>query len=218
MSLRILHRACFVTVGLGLALTAAGCFSLDRDAPAISRYVLEMPDAGERAPVDAESAGSRPVVSIGARPFAVAAAYAGRKLVYRTGPVEIEADFYHEYVIPPAVAVTEAAVECFGRLEGLEGVHRDGGASRAAYWIEGDLLQIHARTEGGRTTAVLEVRFVLVDASTSAIVWRDTYLAERAVRSDAPRDVVQAQSLNLADLLERSGRDLQTAVRALATR
>ena len=85
------------TVIVVMLLALVGC----RPAAYDGRfYVLEAKRAQESSPMRSE-------VALEVRRFGVDAVFAEKPLVYRTGPLSYEPDYYNEFLVSPAVMVTD---------------------------------------------------------------------------------------------------------------
>jgi cholesterol transport system auxiliary component len=93
-----------------LALTVlAGCaHMLTTAAPERRFYALTAQRPEALAPARDKS-----VLKV--RPFQISPAYQGKDMVYRTGDVEYQADYYNVFFVQPGAAATQAAEEWIGR-------------------------------------------------------------------------------------------------------
>ena len=82
-----------------LVSTFSGCVSLTREAPETIRYVLDAERASPKVanPID---------VALEVRSLHATPPFGNRKLVFRDGDDTVEVDFYREFIVPPATAVT----------------------------------------------------------------------------------------------------------------
>lgn len=181
-----------------------GCISLQRDAPQTTRYVLDVarPD-GERG----DGAGPRLEV----RAFHGAAAYGGTKLVYRTGASTVDVDFYHEWFVPPALALTDLTRDWLAASGRFETVRGAGGPLAADWVLDADLVALYGDDRGGEHAAVLDLHVIVVDALERTLVLERSYAAREPTADGQPATLVAGFERAAATVLGRLERDLENA-------
>ncbi len=192
----------FNTALVLLCLTTGGCLSLAKQPPETTRYVLDVRrDAGET--------GNRSGPRIEVRSFHSSASFGGRKLVYRTGEHEVESDYYHELVVPPAVAVSEATRAWLSASERFTTAHA--GSSVSPDWtIEGDLVTMHGDYRG-EPRAVVGIHVTVVARDGSRIVLDELFEHAEPMASEGPAELVAAWNRALGAILTRLETSLATA-------
>lgn len=188
---------------LAIALLC-GCLGLDleRAPPEQTRYLLDA-----RRPANAPAAAARSALVLEVRSFHAAQAWANRPLAYRTGAHRVETDFYHEFLVPPGIALAELCRRWLaesgrfaqvvapgmrttpdlileGEVEGLYGDYRDPTAPRAVL----ELLVMVTDAAGGpaRLQVGLAAEAPLDGAGPDALVRAfDAAFAEAMVKLEA---------------------------------
>ena len=193
---------------LAALLGLTSCVDFSQQAPEKERYLL----ATRRRAITAPAAGA-PVLLL--RTFAVAPAFAGRAMVVQTGPQTFASDYFHEWFIPPADAVTAVVERWFLDCGRFAAVVHTGSPLPARYRLEGDLrvFQVDV-SKTARPHAVVELQIYLIDE-------RDAVAPVKLVRnlkatspaaSAGAEDLVRALDAALAICLEDLERDLGAVV------
>src|SRR5262249_42227976 len=119
-------RAALVACG---AMTIVAC-SIGKPMPQVTTYVLDLPvDAAEH------SMPRRPeVLRVGN--VRVAAAFAGRALIYRLNDVQYTSDPYHAFMAEPGAMLGDRIAAWLGRVGPFRSVASPGGAGPAAYVLD----------------------------------------------------------------------------------
>ncbi|MFA4944075.1 MAG: ABC-type transport auxiliary lipoprotein family protein [Lentisphaeria bacterium] len=198
----------FLTGSAALLLAAAGCLGgLRREMPLKQSYLLEA-----RRPADAQPPAAPAVPEwLRIQPFRATAGQEGKGLPYRLDDLRGRRESLHEFASPPAALLTQQARDWLGAARLFAGVVAPGGATAAAYSLEGVLHEIGADLRGDEPTAVLELQFTLVDErSPSFAVRRQARYRETLPLPDAtPATVVRGLDQALARILARLEADLR---------
>jgi cholesterol transport system auxiliary component len=143
------------SVRAGLVLAAAllhGCVSFDRQPLEQVRYALEARRDPRPRPADG------PVLVV--RPFHAGQGFAGKAFVYRRPDGAIETDFYAEWFVPPAIALTELAAHWLDRSGRFGAAVPLGSRVRPTHALEADLLELSADYGSTPPQARLHVRWL----------------------------------------------------------
>lgn len=148
-------------------LALAGCVSLERESPEQMRFLLEARrDAAPR--LDAG-----PILTV--RPFHAAHAFAGKTFVYRRAGGAVENDFYAEWLVAPAAALTELAIDWLDRCGKVQAAIPIGSRLAPTHALEADLLEISADYGSAAPSACLRVKWLLLDATHNRVLGSGTF-------------------------------------------
>lgn len=168
-------------------------------------------------------AAGRPETSVAAqsdailevRRFTVDAAFADRPLVYRIGASEYESDFYHEFLVTPAVMVTDRVRRWLVRSGVFANVLVPASRMTPSHVLEGNITALHGdfRDESA-PVAVVELRCFLLDETPLAqtVLLSKAYEATQPVESRDAEALVAALDRCLAHILTRLEDDLKTVL------
>lgn len=194
----------------GLVATAsvvalAGCHARTYDK---RHYILEAsrPDAPVEASSDA-------VLEV--RRFAIDAAFADKGLVYRRDEFVYESDFYHEFLVTPAVMVTERTRLWLARSGLFQRVLTLGSRVQPDYTLEGDITALYGDfRDQAAPQAVMELHCFLLakDDPDKTVVWGNVYKASVPLDGETADALVQAFDRCLVQILERLEQDLRESL------
>lgn len=149
------------------------------------------------------------------RRFTIDAAFAQRNLVYRIGPFEYKSDFYNEFLVAPAVAVTEKTRRWLASSGLFERVLMPGSRLAPTYTMEGNVTALCGdfRDETA-PVAVMELRCFLVDDRDPAetVVFSRTYRASSPLQAKKAANLVAALDECLVEILTSLEEDLKEPV------
>ena len=185
-----------------LALTLVGCA---RDSYDKQCYVLGA--ARERAPVEARIDGMLEV-----RRLSVDAAFAGKCFVYRVDEHEYEPDYYHQFLVPPGIMLTNKTRQWLADSGLFARVLPADTRLEPTYTLEGSVAPLYGDfTEGSAPQAVLEIRYFLLksDSDAEAVVFAGTYKATTPIPERTATAFVAALDRSLAEILTRLEADLE---------
>jgi hypothetical protein len=192
--------------GAATALLAAGALScLSKPALVPQLFTLD-PPSPERA---ASPPGRGRAVMV--RRVTVAAPFAGRELVYRTGAHRLERDPYATLVAPPAELLADAVREHLGQA----GFVREAGdpSESPALPMDVDLRELSGDfIQPERPAAVFVVAFEVRPAGAVSPIFRKVYARRSALFHRTAEAVVTAWNAELADVLGELERDLDSAL------
>ena len=198
------RRAALMVV-LAAALFAAGC-SLTRPAPVKQTYLL---DPAFPAPVAKAQAGTLRVGTVN-----VAAPFRGRSFVVRDSEFAYDADFYHEFFVPPGVMIADATAQALTRSKVFTVVTRPGIVVDSDWILDGFVGTLHADArDASRPAAVLEITYFLSrdDGGASAPVWSRAYARRVAFAGSSTDAFVTALNTAFSEILVELTRDLAAA-------
>ena len=168
-------------------------------------------------------AASRPGASVAAqssailevRRFTIDAAFADRQLVYRLGASEYESDFYHEFLVTPAVMVTDRVRQWLAHSGVFANVLVPQSRLTPSHVLEGNITALHGDfRDASAPMAVVELRCFLIDETPSAqtVLLSKTYEATLPVESRDAEALVATLDRCIARVLTRLENDLKTVL------
>ena len=195
-------KALSCVVLAAFAVTLAGCArnSYDRQS-----YVLGA--ARERAPVATRIEGALEV-----RRLSVDAAFAGRCFVYRVDEHEYEPDYYHQFLVPPGVLLTDKTRQWLAGSGLFARVLPADTRLEPTYTLEGSVAALYGDfTDGSAPQAVLEIRYFLLnhDSDAQAILFAESYRAVTPIPERTAAAFVAALDNCLKEILTRLEADLE---------
>jgi len=150
--------------------------------------------------------------------FTIDSAYADRELVYRLGEFRYESDGYNEFIVSPAVMVTEQTRDwladsgLFAQVVGL------GSGLQPTYRLEANVTALYGDFRDSKSPqAVLGLKVFLLELTDGADpvpVFSKTYRVTSAPDRRDPDNLVMAFSQCMETILTEMEADLSTAVTA----
>jgi uncharacterized lipoprotein YmbA len=201
-------RDCCQTA-LPLLVLLAGCSAPEVAYPVKRQYVISVTRENRTVPPAGAEAAK-------VRRFRVSPRFEGHGLVYRTGAVTYETDFYNEFLAAPAEMLTEETRDWLAAAGVFSNVV--GAASRVAarYLFEGNVTALTGDfSEPEEPRAVMEIQFFLIDdaAARGSVAFHKTYRATRPLPSNRAEELVRGYNACLADILGALEADLRRALR-----
>ncbi|HVE48057.1 MAG TPA: ABC-type transport auxiliary lipoprotein family protein [Casimicrobiaceae bacterium] len=185
----------------GACALLAGC-DLSRPAPVKNTFLLD-----PRIPAAATV--QKPVtLRIGT--INVAAPYRDRTFVYRTGELQYESDFYHEFFTAPASMIAQAATKALTGAKVFARVVPAGTAPEDGdYVLEAFVSDLYADTRSKPPYAVVSITFFVTRTTFPAgVVWSQPYSERIALALATPDALATAWNEGLSRVLESLARDL----------
>jgi ABC-type uncharacterized transport system auxiliary subunit len=149
------------------------------------------------------------------RRFTIDAAFANKGLVYRRDEFTYESDFYHEFLVAPAVMVTEKTRLWLARSGLFQRVLTLGSRLEPTCTLEGNITALYGdfRDETA-PKAVMELHcFLLSDADAGrTVILAEVYEASSPLESDTADAMVEALDNCLVQILKRLEADLQRSL------
>jgi len=194
MSARRLRCLAPVVAGLALAMLTAGC-SLSREAPVKNTYLLD-----PRLPAATVRIGN----------VNVASPYRDRAFVYRTGDLQYESDFYHEFFIAPASMIAQSTVKALEASRLFARVVPSGSAPEEGdFVLEAFVSDLYADARGKPAQAVVGVSFYLTRTTYPAsVVWSKSYVERTPLGASTPDALAVAWNESLGRVYAQLVRDL----------
>jgi len=187
----------WVCVGLTLGASAfSGC----RKAIGynMTQYILDPNRAGGPVAVSNDA-----VLEV--RRFTVDSAFGGKNFVYRTGELEYEGDFYHEFLVAPAAMIREATRNWFARSALFARVADAGSYVEPALALEANITALYGDVrDKDAPRAVMELRVFLLKVEGSrdpVILHGKTYSATRDTETQGPEGLIAAFNTCLQTIL-----------------
>jgi cholesterol transport system auxiliary component len=205
MKFRPLLRRAAVVLALGTFAFVAGC-GFTRQSPVKETYLL---DPAVPSPVAKAQTGSLRVGAVN-----VAAPFRARNFVVRDTELQYESDFYHEFIVPPALMFTDATARSLVAAKVFVNVSRPGVTASADWVLDGFVSALYADTRDAKQpAAVIEVTYYLSrdDGGVSSPVWSQAYRKQIAVASSSTSVYVSALNTALSEILADLARDLAAA-------
>jgi hypothetical protein len=171
----------------------------------VTQYILEPHRAAEPVPV---SEGR--ILEV--RRFTIDSAFAGKNLVYRTGELKYEADFYNEFLISPATMVREAARDWLAQSNRFLRVADPGIYSEPALALEANITALYGdMRDKNAPKAVMEIRAFLLKVEgveDPEILFGKTYSAAQDLEKPAPDGLIAGLNSCLQTILDEMEQDL----------
>ena len=187
------------------AVVLAGC-SVTRPAPVKGTFLL---DPAAPAAVAKPQPSSVRVGTVN-----VAAPFRGKNFVSREGELRYEADFYNEFLVPPATMIGEITSRGLERAKAFTLVAPVNSATRTDWLLDGFVssLFVDAR-EQGRMYAEVAVSYYLfrADAGTAMPVWTRDYRQRVPLTASTAQAYAAALNTAFAQILVDLARDLAAA-------
>ncbi len=186
----------------------AGCVDLGGERPGRNFYLLNASRGEDTAPGAAVV--REPLL---VRPFRVSARFDDDRLIYRMGKNRFAADYYHRFLAPPAVMLTEEvsrwleSAGLFGRV--LEVPSR----IQAGYFLEGDVSALYGDFSVSPPLAVMAMEFSLFRDLPAApeLIFHKGYRKQIPLGEQSPEAVVAALEAAAGEILVQFEQDLREA-------
>jgi len=194
---------CLIWAALVLALSGCARTAVDK-----RYYILEAVRPGEPSAVQTDT-----VLEV--RRFTIDAAFADPGLVYRRDELVYESDFYHEFLVAPAVMVTERTRLWLARSGMFERVLGSGSRLEPTYTLEGNITMLYGDlSDASAPEAVMELHCFLLasEDADEAVVSGKVYGASNPLEARTADALVKALDRCLTQILERLEADLKQSL------
>ena len=185
---------------LSIMLTGCGRMSYSKRT-----YILDAARPPE--PRQAES-----LVILEVRRFTIDSVFASKGFVYRRGEHQYESDFYNQFLISPAVIVSETTRHWLCRSGICERVLVPGSRLESTHTLEANITALYADVrDKSSPSAVMELRAFLIanDQTVESVILGERYKASCPLQSNTPDDFVEALDKCLAEILTGLEKDLK---------
>jgi uncharacterized lipoprotein YmbA len=186
------------------ALTITAC-SIGKPIPQATTYVVDPPMAAAASPA------ARRAETLRMGDVRIAAAYAGRALVYRVDDVQYISDPYHAFIAEPGAMLGNQMAEWLDRAGPFKSVAQPGSARPSQYVLDVTVTELYGDFREGRPpAAVMMVQFALIDqAGPRPRVVRERTIASRVDLPEASPDaLVRGYGKALAEILSQLSAEL----------
>jgi cholesterol transport system auxiliary component len=146
------------------------------------------------------------------RRFHIASGFEGSGLVYRTGKVSYESDFYNRFLSPPESIITETVQQWLSESRVFTNITDDRSVVESDYVLEGKVLSLYGDyINPDEPKAVFEIRFSLIDTKTvkHSMVFQKVYRVSSATVSRSPSDLISGYNNCMEEILTEFEKDLR---------
>ena len=185
--------ACMMTVAV--MLSGCGGAAINKN-----HYVLDV------TPKHTARLQQQPGAILEIRTFTIGSEFSGRQMVYRTGEVRYAPDYYNEFLIPPAMMITELTRTWLADTGLFTYVMQPGGAMMPGYVLEGDIVACYADIrDKAAPAAVLNIRVLYFkqDKGTNTLVWNHMYETREPMKNTQAESFAAATSRGLQTILQK---------------
>jgi cholesterol transport system auxiliary component len=184
-----------------------GCVSLDRSYPEKHSFVLEISRDGQSLQDPASG-----IVEVA--DMRISPRYEGQSFIYRVSEGGYESDFYNQFLIAPAVLVTEEVRRGLAQSGISQYVINSSSQIQPTYRLDGTVNAIYGDFRNASTTkAVLEMEFFLTKPAPGAtqVVIAKSYSKSVSLSSRTPEALVKGWNEALEEILRSLVADLKAA-------
>ncbi len=146
------------------------------------------------------------------RRFTINPAFSAKELTYRTGHFKYETDFYNEFLVSPAVMITEKVRNWLSASGLFQRVLEPGSYVEPTHIIEGNIVTLYGDyRDKSSPTAVMEIRVFLLKTKAveaPAIVFGKTYISTARLESKGPEGLIAGFDECLENILTSMESDL----------
>jgi cholesterol transport system auxiliary component len=144
--------------------------------------------------------------------FTIEAAFATKSLVYRMGDLQYQADFYNEFLVVPAVMITEETRNWLSRTGLFVRVSNAAGRTAPTHLLEGNIVELYGDLRDKKAPAALmQIRcfFSRLDPQgRPTLIFARDYSATCPFESHDARGLVDAYGRCLQQILSALQKDL----------
>jgi len=196
---RVSAIVCSILVVSALAMGGCG------EGTAAKEYFM-LDVAREAEPVPARSD-----ATVEVRRFSINTAYASRNLVYRLGDFQYEPDYYRQFMISPAMMITEVTRHWLAGAGLFKQVLPPGTPAVPTYTLQGIVTALYGDfTDKAAPTAVVRIRFFLVRhvESTDTVLFSQSYRTAGPLPDRTGPALIEAFSKDMVEILTGLEADL----------
>lgn len=129
------------------------------------------------------------------KPFSASPVLRQNKMIFASTPFQINYDYYHRWILPPDIMLTQQTVDFFRTIKLFDNVS----AETVSFDTAASILTLHAHIQHfeeqikeGKRNAKVAVYFELTGHEHSSPLWNGTIEKTSFIQGVAPEDVVQA--------------------------
>ena len=189
-----------------LATMGSGCVSLERSYPEKRYYVLEV-----RMPETASGAVRDEILQVSS--LRISPRYQDRSFVYRISDAGFEADFYNQFIAPPAGLISEEIRKGLINTQLFKYVISASNSQAPSYVLEGAVNGIYGDFRNLNTpAAVIDLEFFLTSdlPAKPGILMQKRYVRAVPVSSRSPEALVKSWDRALEEILTALTADLSS--------
>ncbi|HEX9878644.1 MAG TPA: ABC-type transport auxiliary lipoprotein family protein [Candidatus Binatia bacterium] len=190
---------------VSLFFLPGGCVRVTKSFPEKRYYILDVAQ-GEKA----ARAAHGPALRV--NKLRVSHRFEGNGMVYRRGELNYEADFYHEFLVPPGSLLTEELSKWLAASGLFQYVTAAAGQIQPTHILEGTVSALYGDFRNGATPrAILEIEFYLLrdHSAQNDILFQNAYAEEVPLREPSPEALVQGWNDALRRILTSLENDLR---------
>jgi hypothetical protein len=190
-----------IAVGFA-ALLCAGCINLERSYPEKRYFVIQVSEVNNGAQDNGQ------VLSVAN--FHISPRFADRSFVYRTSDTEYETDFYHQFLTPPVILITEETRKALASSP-FKFVVGPASPLTPDYVLEGSINALYGDFRNSSApSAVLEIELFLhnEDPARPGVVLQKQYRKSVALKERSPQALARGWSDGLAAIVAEFVADL----------
>ncbi len=166
---------------VGLTLFLGGCVNLNKTYPEKRSFVIEVTPEGRTASVDSD-------VVLKVNKFRVSPLFVGRAMVYRTGELQYESDFYDEWFVSPGAMLTQQVHGWLSKTGRFRIVLGGANHIEPTHLLEGSVTEFYGDYRvASAPQAVLDLELLVIDeASARDVVLQRTYRRTVPLKERSP--------------------------------
>ena len=167
-------------------------------------YILDVVRNAEPVPVRSEA-------TIEVRRFNINTAFASRNLVYRLGEFQYEPDYYRQFMISPAIMITEETRHWLAESGLLKQVLPPGSPVAPTYTLQGIVTALYGDfTDKAAPAAVVRIRFFLMrhKEGSDTVVFSQPYRMAGPLPDRTGPALIDAFSKDMTEILTQLETDL----------
>ncbi|MCK4958126.1 MAG: membrane integrity-associated transporter subunit PqiC [Planctomycetes bacterium] len=174
----------YCSMSLLCALTA-GCATQQQSGNTERFFVLEVYRPGQAM------SGLKPHV-LKVRRFRVSDTFSGNQLIYRTGAMTYEPDFYNKFLASPGSMITDQIIRWLSDSGIFAHVTDTGSETEDNLLLEGNIQSIYGDySDPKNNLAVIEIRIHAMDTTgaKNTVIFHKTYKASATLKSISPSQI-----------------------------
>jgi cholesterol transport system auxiliary component len=191
---------------MAVAVMLSGCGSTMNK----NQYVLEVP------PPQAAKVSQPPSAILEVRAFSIDSEFSSRQMVYRIDEFRYTPNYYNEFLIPPAVMITQATRNWLADAGLFARVAEPGSGMMPTYLLNGSIVACYADIRDKTApAAVLKLKFFLTkqDKGVETLAWSQTYQMREPMKNTQAQSFAAAMSRCVQNVLQKLQTDLARQAR-----